>query len=322
VSSSFPLFTSIRPPAGDDELSYLRDCLASWRSAGFQAVAVNGPVETEALRSLDLPVELSPMPRDGKPRIGDLLSAIRATGEPFAGIINSDCKIRGYPGLASTIREGLDGSCILAWRVDIGEGIKPAATSHGFDAYFFDVRFLPEDDLGFSIGDPWWDYWFPLACEMRGAKLQTLGLPLLTHKVHPLNWQRRKWEAGAHRFWTAISGWRPEVAAPRSVFDAIPLAWWRQERLSASRVGSLSLIVPAWFYRDRPQTIRVLPLDMREIEAMLQLGGQALLDAAEFVLLKNMLRRMIKPFRRAVAVFRRVRQAVAALMPPAQPSAL
>jgi hypothetical protein len=29
--------------------------------------------------------------------------AIRDSGTRFAGIINSDCKIMGYPGLASTI---------------------------------------------------------------------------------------------------------------------------------------------------------------------------------------------------------------------------
>ncbi len=321
MSSPFPLFTSIRPPVGDDDLSYLRDCLDSWRAAGFQPVAVNGPAETEALRSLDLPIEFAPMQTDGKPRIGAILSVIKASDAPFAGIINSDCRIMGYPRLASTIKNGLDRSCILAWRVDVGEGIKPAATSHGFDAYFFDVRFLPEDDIGFSIGDPWWDYWFPLVCEMNGARLETLAVPFLSHKVHPLNWQRRKWEAGAHRFWTALRGWQP-AAVPRSVFDAIPAAWWTQERLSASRVGSLSLIVPAWFFKERRQTIAILPAEMAEVETMLQLGGQALLDAAEFVLLKNMLRRVIKPLRRAVAVFRRVRQAVADLMPPAQPSAL
>src|SRR5258708_28223678 len=52
----------------------------------------------------------------------------------------------GTLGLRPRSGAGLDRSCILAWRVDIGEGIKPAATSHGFDAYFFDVRFLPDDD--------------------------------------------------------------------------------------------------------------------------------------------------------------------------------
>ena len=84
----------------------------------------------------------------------------------------------------------------------------------------------------------------------------------------------------------------------------------------------MSLIVPAWFFKERPQTIAILPAEMAGVEAMLQLGGEALLDAAEFVLLKNTLRRVIKPLRRAVAVFRRVRQATAALVLPPRQSAV
>ena len=73
---------------------------------------------------------------------------------------------------------------------------------------------------------------------------------------------------------------------------------------------------------ERPQIIAILPADMAEVEAMLQLGGQALLDAAEFVLLRNLVRRVIKPLRRAVAVFRRIRQAVVAPMLPPGRSAV
>jgi len=53
------LFTSIRLPTDPEATSYLRDCLNSWRMAGFDAVAVNGPRETEALRCLDLPAEFA-----------------------------------------------------------------------------------------------------------------------------------------------------------------------------------------------------------------------------------------------------------------------
>jgi hypothetical protein len=80
--------------------------------------------------------------------------------------------------------------------------------------------------------------------------------------------------------------------------------------------------VPAWFYRERPQTIAILPARMGEVEVMLAIGGQALLDAAEFVLLRNAVRRLIKPLRRAVAVFRRLRQAVVAPMLPPGRSAV
>src|SRR5258708_15814417 len=104
------LFTSIRPPAGAEATSYLRDCLNSWRTAGFDAVAVNGPGETEALRCLDLPVEFAVTAADGKPRIGAILSAIRARGCRFAGIINSDCRIIGYPNVAAALQAGLGGA--------------------------------------------------------------------------------------------------------------------------------------------------------------------------------------------------------------------
>jgi hypothetical protein len=303
------LCTSIRPPADAEALAYLRDCLNSWRAAGFEAVAVNGPVEAEALRKLDLPIEFSIMATDGKPRIGAFLSAIRERSCRFAGIINSDCRIVGYPGLATNLQKQLEGRALLAWRLDIGDG-KPAAVGRGFDAYLFDTEIMPADDAGFSIGDSWWDYWFPLACEMRGARIETLAFPLLAHKVHPLNWKARKWDDGAHRFWTALKSWRPAVSTKRSLFAEIPDAWWKRERLTAYHVGVLSLTVPLWFHKERPQTIAVMPPDMAEMEAVSHLGGQALLESSEFTIMKNMLRRSIRPLRLAEAMFRRARQAV------------
>jgi hypothetical protein len=309
TSPSFSLFTSIRPPANAEELSYLCECINSWRDAGFVPVAVNGPKETARLRSLDMPIEFAPMLVDGRPRIGAILSAIRNSGERFAGILNADCQIMGYPGLASAIRSGLDGNCILAWRVDVGEGVMPAATSHGFDAYFFDTRFLPADDLGFSIGDCWWDYWFPLACEMRGAKLETLSVPLLMHRVHPINWDRRNWETGASRFWTALRSWRPADPPRQSLFSIIPTTWWKKPHLSAADQATLSLITPEWFYRARPQRMAILPPEMAKVEMMLAFGGGALLEIADVIVAMNTLKRAIPALRIVVASFRRARTA-------------
>src|SRR5229473_84005 len=104
--NGFKLFTSIRPPGDDESTAYLRDCLESWRTAGFDAVAVNGPSEIAALRKLDLPVEFSVLASDGKPRIGAILSAIHEDGCRYAGIINADCRIAGYPGLAASLQGG------------------------------------------------------------------------------------------------------------------------------------------------------------------------------------------------------------------------
>src|SRR5258707_15834378 len=110
------LFTSIRPPAGAEATSYLRDCLNSWRTAGFDTVAVNGPTETEALRCLDLPVQFAVTAADGKPRIGTILSAIRTRGCRFASIINSDCRVIGHPNAAARLQAGFGRSAVLASR--------------------------------------------------------------------------------------------------------------------------------------------------------------------------------------------------------------
>jgi hypothetical protein len=303
------LFTSIKPPADAVELAYLLDCLKSWKANDFDIIAVNGPSECDALQTLDLPISLYRLARDGKPRIIQLLTAIKCCRHVrYAGIINSDCRMVRYPELAANLQATLDGSCAVAWRVDVGPNMKPSATSHGFDAFFFDTRFIPDDDCGFSIGDPWWDYWFPLACETQGARLETLAIPLLTHKVHPLNWKRRNWEGGALRFWTALRNWRPKATVARSIFTKIPDTWWQHERLTASQVAKLSLIAPTWFHKERPQAITVLPRDMAEVEMMLCMTAQALLDAAEYTLARNVLTRVILPLRIVVGVFRRVRQ--------------
>ena len=302
----FLLFTSIKPPADAEELSYLRDCIASWRAAGFTPVAVNGPSEVKKLQDLDVPVEFARLPKDGKPRIGAILQAVRDSSAPVAGIINSDCRMMADPLLAHRLVGRLDRTCVIAWRVDVGEGVKPAATSHGFDCYFFDTRYLPKDDRGFSIGDTWWDYWFPMACEMAGARLETLSIPVLTHRVHPLNWSQRNWEAGAERFWEALRHWKPTEPKPDSLFAALPGAWWKKKRLNAAEISSLSIITPQWFYDARPQRHAILPPEMADVESMAAMGGRALLEASDLALVQNLLNRSVPALRLMVAISRRV----------------
>jgi hypothetical protein len=278
VSSSFPIFTSIKPPDGDGDISYLRNCLNSWRAAGFQPIAVNGPAETEKLRSLGFPVEFTVMPTDGKPRIGAILSAIRQSAVPFAGIINSDCKIAGYPNIAANVATGLKGRAAVAWRLDVG-GHRPKGQPYGFDAFFFDVAMIPEDDCGFSIGEPFWDTWFPIACEAAGAKVEAIEVPLLMHRVHPLNWSDAAWLRGARRFWPVFRDWHAKGHLPDELIVRIPAAWLKRPELSFCQHRHVSAVIPAWLREDRPQTISIIKPQADETEAMLRLAGKTILAA-------------------------------------------
>src|SRR5260370_19644204 len=262
------LFTSIRPPTDQNSTAHLLDCVQSWRAAGFDAVAVNGPAETEALRELGLGIEFAVTAADGKPRIGALLSAIRARSCPFAGIINSDCKIIGYPNIAGNLRAGLEHRIALAWRLDVVDGAQPKTDRYGFDAFFFDTSILPSDDAGFSIGETWWDLWFPLACEACGAKIETLDVPLLIHRAHPQTWSWQHWENNGRRFWTTIG--KPGAPSKTDL-----------HALNAAILVRLHAM---------PQTIPVI--GPPEIEAVLRLGGRAMLWAAEAAPLRAELSKM------------------------------
>lgn len=272
----FKLFTSIKPPANADDLAYLRDCLHSWHTAGFSPVAVNGPKETEALRPLNLPTEFSPLLSDGKPRIGSILSAIRDSGAPVAGIINSDCKIAQYPHLAVHLRANLEQAVLLAWRIDLNEDRNPTPRLDGYDGFFFDTGIMPKDDAGFCVGEPLWDFWFPLACEMTGAQVQTLRLPLLTHRAHPQNWGTVDLSGNASRLWGLLQTWHRRGDMPDSLRATLPDALCHSLAPSKDDLMRVCEVPPFWLFEQRPQNNAVLGPDATDIEAMLRCGGQSM----------------------------------------------
>jgi hypothetical protein len=302
------LFTSIRPPSSQ-QVSYLRQCLDSWRAAGFDAVAVNGPAEINVLRDLDLPVEYAAVASDGKPRIGTVLSAIHARGCRFAGIINSDCCIVGYPRLADNLQVGLERSVMLAWRLDVSDDAAPAAAQLGFDAFFFDADRLSHDDAGFSIGEPWWDLWFPLTCALNHARIETLAVPMLTHKVHVQNWSEDKWFAGGQRLWTILRTTSVREKIDKSLSARIPANWWKQDTLSPAQLRKLSHIIPGWLHECCPQTTSILGPEGAEVESIIRLGGRAMLAgsaaAHELARMQNSpFWRLTAPLRNAVMAAR------------------
>jgi hypothetical protein len=278
--SSFPLFTSIKPPTGDTELVYLRECLNSWRVAGFDTISVNGPAETERLRGLHLSVAFHTAAADTKPRIGAILGAIRENGARFAGIINSDCKIVNYPGLVANLKAHMDRTVVLAWRVDLGLDLNPTTQRGGFDAFLFDSKVIPRDDCGFSIAEPWWDHWFPIACEMRSARLETLAVPLLTHMAHPERWSDETFIRAGHRFWRELQNWHCRGDMPESFRSKIPADLRLDCMPSKQQLSDLAATTPAWLNQCRPQTISIMGPRSSDVEMMLRLRGRGIAETA------------------------------------------
>ena len=93
------------------------------------------------------------------------------------------------PGVAiGNVLKATEGSIILLERLDIDPKTMRATGSHalGFDAFFFDTRFIENvDDAGdWTIGEPVWDYWFPLVMHIAGAYLKAPNAPIIVHLNH------------------------------------------------------------------------------------------------------------------------------------------
>ena len=177
----FPLFTSIPPNSNFGPI------VENWREAGFRVISINSRreaarvfgVETIAIETDELKLPISLM-----------LDAIHETAEPFAGIINADCKFL-TPVDFDTIRRCAAKSIILAERIDVDHQGAPALfRPYGFDAVFFDTSAINElrKSSAFKMGMPWWDYWLPTAFRYAGFQIKKFDFPILTHEVHPIRW--------------------------------------------------------------------------------------------------------------------------------------
>jgi hypothetical protein len=193
------LYTSIPPrlirqsQQEDYGESYQNECINSWREAGFRVVSINPGCEIEALVGKEYDVEfLSNGSSQNRTTLGAFLSTIAASREDVAGIINADCYLMS-PGVAiDNLLKAATGAIILLERLNIDPNTMRACSSSivGFDGFFFDTRFVARinDGDNWTIGNPIWDYWFPLAMHIGGAIVKAPSSPIIFHLTHEPVW--------------------------------------------------------------------------------------------------------------------------------------
>jgi hypothetical protein len=231
------LYTSLPPrlvrqSRGEDYgEAYQRECINSWREAGFRVVSVNPGCELNCLRENRLDIEFIPSGSScERTKIGDILSAIRNSGEGVAGIINGDCFLMSPGRAIGNMLEAARGSILLLERMDIDpKTMRATGLGYmGFDAFFFDAQFVSKIEGGddWTIGEPVWDYWFPLVMHAAGAILKTADVPLIAHLNHERRWSDIKSEASGAKLFRLLAlmeleGRLPEALAKRvGEFDA------------------------------------------------------------------------------------------------------
>lgn len=193
-----PLFTSLPPgllrftKEGAYGVGYQQACVLSWIDAGFTIYSVNSDSESFILSQSQLPITLLPSGRsEGRTTIGDIIGKVRNLRSSFAAIVNADCFLLGHSQKQFRSPELLTGSALVLERVNIEpETMRPTTGTGGFDGFIFDTQYLPDEEDGHAwlIGEPFWDYWFPLALKQNGCELKAPSSPLLLHLNHERAW--------------------------------------------------------------------------------------------------------------------------------------
>jgi hypothetical protein len=202
----------------------------------------------------------------------------------FAGIVNADCNFLGYPNLSKRIRAGLDRTLLYAQRVDIDT--RPVVQPHkccSFDAFFFDAAVIPTElSEMYRIGDPWWDYYLPIAVALRGTQVAKLETPFVTHNIHDQNWSQEDWERIGLHFWGHLQERRlpDQPCFPKLGSEADVL--WACPTLTRSQLDVFALACFKWLQARRlPRPLPLLPSDMAEVERLLRRLPAALIMAAD-----------------------------------------
>ena len=157
-------------------------CIQSWKASGFKVTSLNNPNEIGILRSLNPDVAFYPIPPDhARPHITDFIETAIESGAEVGGIINADCMLVPQVNLIKHLTR-LNG-VVIAERINLDQTtLRPTEQlGMGFDAFFFDTKALSKigRDDRWRIGEPCWDYWFPLAFQAAGFEVKTLPAPVL-----------------------------------------------------------------------------------------------------------------------------------------------
>jgi tetratricopeptide (TPR) repeat protein len=217
VLTSFPP-SLVRMNAAERMEDYDRLCVRSWIECGFHIVAFNSPDEIPPLAARYPEVEFVPASRTARPFFGrdtpliaDMLSALAGRTEPVLGIINCDLFFEPAPvwrDLPSIVSRNV---FVTGQRYDVRTLSGGALHRYfpGFDYFFFDraaAEALARSTQPFSMGLPWWDYWFPLSLMLRGYELQCVERPAILHLFHEqqVNARTPAWRRLAREFASAM----------------------------------------------------------------------------------------------------------------------
>ncbi len=197
--------TSLSP--GPQAVATQREAIRSWRELGLEVVSFNDRAEA-AMVAASHEVRVVPAARTsaavfGRPYvpISTMLDWAAAAGTA-ALVVNADIVLRLRPWELKRLRWIADGGlCWIVRHNHDGDPSRAWPEPHGIDAFLLhgrDRSVLGESFL--SMGQPFWDWWLPLAFAAAGRPLHAVEFPAAFHRSHPQRWSWDAWVRCALEF--------------------------------------------------------------------------------------------------------------------------
>lgn len=185
----------------------------SWQRLGFKVISVNVVSELAMLIPLFDGVEF--ISASEKPRrtalieINELMKNLRHYSSVIYGIVNSDVIFHANTDFTSFLKNKCtDNALVYGSRIEVDSITACCGTPYprlGYDYFFFQRQALQAKLYGdFALGDPMWDYWFPVSLALNGSKLRYMAIPVGYHPKHEQHWRDEDLEAGRRKFINAI----------------------------------------------------------------------------------------------------------------------
>ena len=230
VATSFPP-QLVRMNAGRRLEDYDRLCVRSWLECGFRILAVNDADEIPPLKARYPGVEFVAAPRNAKPVFGrstpylaDILAVLAKQPEPVLGIINSDLLFEPVMAWQHLLEIVPKKTLVTGRRYDARSlaGGALHVYAPGFDYFFFEraaAETLSHETRPFAMGQPWWDYWFPLNLALAGYEIMCLARPAVLHLAHEQQTEART------PAWREMARWYARSLVESDHVQAAPAGW-------------------------------------------------------------------------------------------------
>jgi hypothetical protein len=173
----------------------------SWIDLGFDVLSVNSSEEIKIIKDYFPDVVFKEIGRDahnitGRPFVflDDILSTLHSTGAEVCAILNSDIHLNVKPGFFDFLKTQLQGGLVFGSRIDVNSIDSREGEEYigGFDYFFMSSSIIGSfQKTEFCLGVPWWDYWVPLFCILKGVPVKHLVTPVAYHVEHPIRWNSK-----------------------------------------------------------------------------------------------------------------------------------